>query len=238
MICCLTHFASIGSLQQPKNISHALLAPTSKASKQNVHDICRIDQLDKDAQEEYARFVLEVTKLFRQNPTVTVDDLVLAWSLHDDSIAVSTDLREASSVNSFIQALRHHQTWYHYRGIRFLATHFGGKDGKKLVESYEKRLKPHVQKMVAKRMPKKASEFVVKINWKKYNEQDIVNFRNTLAHVLKCDPHEFVFKTVRCACIELIFVIPTEVVQPIKGIVQEKTGDLKGLEVLTITIDG
>ena len=165
-----------------------LLDPSDLDSQHYVQYICQTDKLDKEAQRNYTSFVMEVTKLFRQWKT-DVDDLILAWSYLGENTEVLQDICEANNITSFIQALRQHQTWFNHGGLKFLAAHFGGKEGERLVKSYEGRLKQNVkQRVKAEKVPKKASRLIVKLNWKKYNDQDIVDFRNMLARVLKRGP--------------------------------------------------
>ena len=76
----------------------------------------------------------------------------------------------------------------------------------------------------------------MKLNWKKYNDQDLVNFRNMLAEVLKRGPQEFVLKSVREGCVELVYIIPSDLCEPIRslGVIIE----LKKHGVKAITING
>ena len=222
------------SLPQVKD----LLDPSSPDSRRYVHDRCQTDKLDEEARTNYTSFALEVTKLLRQQKT-DVDDLILAWSyLHvDRNTEVPRAVCEANSITSFIQALRQHQTWFNYGGLKFLATHFGEKEGERLVASYEGRLKDNVkQRVKAEKVPKKASRLVVKFNWKKYSKQDIVKFRNMLATVLKRGTHEFVLKTVREGCVELVYIIPSDLCESIRSL--RGTVDLEEYEVMDVTING
>ena len=210
-----------------------LLDPSNPDSRRHVHDRCQTDKLDKEAQMNYASFAIKVAELLRQRE-IDVDDLILAWSYLDENTEVPQDIREANSITSFVQALRHHQTWYNYEGLRFLATHFGGKEGERLVKIYEGQLKQNVkQRVKAEKVPKKASRLVVKLNWKNYSDQDIVDFRNMLARVLKRGPHEFVLKSVREGCIELVYIIPSDLCESIRSL-----SDLQVYGVMDVTING
>ena len=166
-----------------------------------------------------------------------MDDLILAWSYLDENNEVPQDIREANNITSFVQVLRQHQTWFNYGYLKFLATHFGGKKGERLVKSYEGQLKQNVkQRVKAEKVPKKASRLVVKLNWKKYNDQDIVDFRNMLARVLKRGPHEFVLKSVREGCVELVYIIPSDLCESIRN--PRVTTDLEECGVMAVTING
>ena len=104
------------------------------------------------------------------------------------------------------------------------------------MKSYEGRLKHNVeQRFKAPEVPKEASELVVKLNWINYGDQDIVNFRNMLAKVLKRDTHEFVLKDVKEGCVELVYIIPADLCESIRGL---KTTDLEEYGVILLNIDG
>ena len=120
----------------------------------------------------------------------------------------------------------------------FLATRFGGKEGKKLVKFYEGQLKHNVNERIKiQEVPMKASMLTMKLNWKNYNEQDLVNFRNTLARVLKRGPHEFVLKSVKEGCVELDYIIPSDLCESIGSLgVTTELSEKHG--VMTIYIDG
>ena len=232
-------FAFPGNYNLPQAINvKDLLDPSDPDSRRYVHDRCQTDKLDEEALTNYAIFAIEVTKLLRQQK-IDVDDLILAWSYLyiDKNTEVPRAICEANNITSFIQALRQHQTWFNYGGLKFLAAHFGGEEGKKLVASYEGRLKDNVkQRVKAQKVPKKASKLVVKLDWKKYTKQDIVNFRNMLARVLKRDAHEFVLKTVRQGCVELVYIIPSDLCESIKSL--SGTVDLEEYEVMAVTVNG
>ena len=80
-----------------------------------------------------------------------------------------------------------------------------------------------------------ASILTMKLNWKNYDDQDLIDFRNTLARVLKRGPHEFVLKSVRKGCVELDYIIPSDLCDSIRSL--EVTIEL-GHRVIKIFIDG
>ena len=101
------------------------------------------------------------------------------------------------------------------------------------MESYESQLKHNVEQRVkTRKVPKEASKLVVKLNWKNYTDQDIVNFRNMLATVLKRDTREFVLKLVGKGCIELVYIIPSDLCESIRDLNLEEYG------VISVTING
>ena len=239
MVIAFIYIAFPGNYRLPQDINvKDLLDPSDPDSRRYVHDRCQTDNLDEEAQRNYAIFAIEVTKLLRQQNT-DVDDLILAWSYLyvDKNNEIPPTICEANNITSFIQALRQHQTWFSYGGLKFLAAHFGGEEGKKLVASYEGRLKDNVkQRVKAQKVPKKASKLVLKFDWKKYSKQDIVNFRSMLARVLKRDVREFVLKTVRQGCVELVYIIPSDLCESIRSL--SGTVDLEEYKVMAVTING
>ena len=237
-IDCLMHACiPIGDYSPPQDSNvEDLLNPSNPDSRHYVHDRCQTDRLDEEAQMNYASFAIEVTELLTKRK-LSVNKLILAWSFLDRS-KVPQAIREAKDITSFVQALRQHQTWFNYGGLMFLATHFGGKEGKKLVKFYEGQLKHNVNERIkTQEVPMKASMLTMKLNWKNYNEQDLVNFRNTLARVLKRGPHEFVLKSVREGCVELDYIIPSDLCESIGSLgVTTELSEKHG--VMTIYIDG
>ena len=230
--CLMLAFLGNYNLPQDSNVKD-LLNPSNPDSRRYVHDRCQTDKLDKEAQMNYARFAIEVTELLTKRK-ISVDRLILAWSyLHEE---VPRAVCEAKDITSFVQALRRHQTWFNYGGLGYLATQFGGKEGERLVKLYEGQLGHNVKQRIKTQVPKEASTLTMKLNWKKYNDKDLVEFRNMLARVLKHGPHEFVLKSVREGCIELVYIIPSDLCESIRslGVIIE----LKKHGVMAVTING
>ena len=227
-----------GNYNLPEDLKDLnLLEPSNPDSQQYVQDMCQTDQLDKEAREYYTSFAIKVTELLQQQG-IDVDLLILACSCldKDKGVDLPCDIRKANSIASLVQALQKNQTWYNYGILKYFATYFGEEKGEKLVKSYEGRLKHNVeQRFKAPKVPKEASELVVKLNWINYGDQDIVNFRNMLAKVLKRDTHEFVLKHVGKGCIELVYIIPSDLCESIRGL---KTTGLKEYGVILLAIDG
>lgn len=180
----------------------------------------------------YASFAIKVTELL-QRRGINVNVLILACSCLNEGDDLPCDICEANSIESLVQALQKYQTWYNYGILEFFATNFGEKEGEKLVKSYEARLKHNVERRVkTQEVPKEASKLVVKLNWINYVEQDIVNLRNMLAKVLKRDTREFVLKHVGKGCVELVYIIPSDLCESIRGLNLEEYG------VISVTING
>ena len=225
-----------GNYNLPEDLKDlTLLEPSNPDSQQYVQDKCQTDKLDKEARGYYSSFALKVTELLQQRG-INVKVLILACSYLNKADDLPCDIREANSIESLVEAIQKNQTWYNYGILEYFATQFGGKEGEKLVKSYEGRLKHNVkQRVKTQEVPKEASKLVVKLNWINYTDQDIVNFRNMLAKVLKRDTHEFVLKDVRKGCVELVYIIPSDLCESIRGL---KTTDLEEYEVILLNIDG
>ena len=212
-----------------------LLEPSNPDSQQYIQDMCRTDKLDKEARGYYASFAIEVTELLQQRG-IKVNVLILACSCLNEGDDLPCDIREANSIESLVQALQKNQTWYNYGILEYFATYFGKKEGEKLVKSYEGRLKHNVkQRVKTQEVPKEASNLVVKLEREKYSKQDIVNLRNMLAKVSKRDTREFVLKDVKEGCVELVYIIPSDLCESIRGL---KTTGLEEYGVILLAIDG
>ena len=219
-----------GNYNLPEDLN--LLEPSNPDSQQYVQDKCETDKLDKEARGYYASFVIKVTELLQQRG-IDVDLLILACSCLDKGDNLPCDIREANSIASLVRAIQKNQTWYNYGILEFFATNFGEKEGEELVESYEGKLKHNVkQRVKTQEVPKEASKLVVKLDWINYVEQDIVNLRNMLAKVLKRDTREFVLKHVGKGCVELVYIIPSDLCESIRGLNLEEYG------VISVTING
>ena len=224
-----------GNYNLPEDLKDLnLLEPSNPDSQQYVQDKCQTDKLDKEARGYYASFAIKVTELLQWRG-INVNVLILACSCLNEGDDLPCDIREANSIESLVQALQKNQTWYNYGILEFFATNFGEKEGEELVESYEEKLKHNVkQRVKTQEVPKEASNLVVKLN-RISSDQDIVNFRNTLAKVLKRDTCEFVLKHVRKGCIELVYIIPSDLYESIRSL---KTTDLEEYGVILLAIDG
>ena len=217
-----------------------LLNPISRdntAATQYTYNRCTVDMRDKQIRQEYACFVGEAKSLL-QRTKVSLDDLLLALSNVEES--VPNDVRLASNLNSFMQALSATQSPYNYSNVAFLVKAFGGKEGTKLVTKYERKLKPILKKgMTLVSVPGKTKHFQVKVNVnQQWKEQEAVDFRNTLAKLFKCDPQEFFLKSIMGGCIELTYVIPAGVGTLINSATGRLTTELRKLDIVALRLDG
>ena len=185
----------------------------------------------------YAGFVREA-KILLQRSQTSLDDLLFALSNVEES--VPNDLRLASNLHSFMQALSATQSPYNYSNVAFLVREFGGKEGTKLVTKYERRLKPIFKKeMTLVNVRGKTMQFQVKVNVnRQWKEQDVVDFRNTLAKLFKREPQEFFLKSVNNGCIELTFLIPAGIGTSINSAVGCLTTDLRTMDIIALKLNG
>ena len=118
--------------------------PSSDNSRELVHKKCMISQSDKGVREEYARFMTDLLNLFNRRE-VSVDDAIYNFSNLDET-ALSSEMQEATDIRSFLLALKRTvpQSWYNFSTTASLAYLLAGDEGKKLVESYEIKLKVHL----------------------------------------------------------------------------------------------
>jgi len=173
-----------------------------------------------------------------QHTQVSLDDLLFALSNVEES--VPSDVRLASNLHSFMQALSATQSPYNYSNVAFLVKAFGGKEGTRLITEYERKLKPIIEKgMKSVKVPGKTKQFQVKINVnQQWKEQEAVEFRNTLAKLFKRQPQEFFLKSIMDGCIELIFLIPADVGTLINSATGRLTTELRKLGIIALELDG
>ena len=214
-----------------------LLNPVTPEATQYTYNRCTIDMHDKQIRQEYAGFVREAKSLL-QRTQISVDDLLFALSNVEESLP--NDLRLASNLHTFMQALSAIQSPYNYSNVAFLVKEFGGEEGKKLVAKYERKLKPILKKrMTLVSVRGKTKQLQVKVNWRQsWEEQDVVDLRNTLAKLFKREPQEFFLKSVKDGCIELTFLIPAGIGSLISSATGSVTTELRDLDVIALKLDG
>jgi len=214
-----------------------LLNPVTPKATQYTYNRCTIDMQDKQIRQEYASFVREAKSLLQCTQT-SLDDLLFTLSNVEES--VPNDLRLASNLHTFMQALSAIQSPYNYSSVAFLVKEFGKEEGKKLVTKYERKLKPILEKrMTMVSVRGKTKQFKVKINWNQnWKEQDVVDLRNTLAKLFKRQPQEFFLKSIMDGCIELIFLIPADVGTLINSATGCLTTELRKLGIIALELDG
>lgn len=196
-----------------------------------------IDQLDEEAQQVYADFGIDLLSLFKKEG-VSVDKAfyALAYRTKNKS-AITNDMREAKDIQAFLLALRGTQSWYDFEVTAYLATRLGGKKGKKLVETYESKLKVHLDKRKDMSEMVKVQKFVVKVD-ETQEQFRRIKFHNTVVRLMKLKHNDLVLRSVKEGCVELTYLFPSTLAQRIRSAIGECINELKELRVISISIDG
>jgi len=215
------------------------LNPSNEDLKEHVRMRCEIDQQDEDVRTEYGRFMLELQKLFVQQH-ISENDLLYMYSCIKGESALTSDMREASNVKSFMQALANTQSWYDFNTTASLAELLGEAEGERLVASYEAKLKVHFTQRIALKIPKKTKELVVKYNEERerFTKDSSITFRNKVAKLLHVKPAELILKSVRKGCVEFTYVFPATLVPLVENAIRKYCNDLEKHGVISVNIDG
>ena len=217
-----------------------MLSPSSPKDSQFVHMKCVVDKLDEEVRREYTKFMTELLSLFTKLQ-VSKDNVFCTFYWLEGPSAVTSKMRKASDLQSFMLAMSASQSWYNFGTTATLANMYGGSEGKKLVESYEQKLKVQLLKRITFKPPvREVDRIEVKIDEKKecFTEEKITKFRNTLAKYLKLEPEDFIFLTVEEGCVKLTFLFPSEHTPHIKHYIVSSTNDPIQCNVLSVIING
>lgn len=219
---------------------NTMLSPSSPKDSQFIHVKCVVDKLDEEVRREYTKFMTELLSLFTKLQ-VSKDNVFCTFYWLEGPLAITNEMREASDLQSFMLAMSSSQSWYNFGTTATLATMYGGSEGKKIVESYEQKLKVQLLKRITFKPPvREVDRIEVKIDEKKerFTEEKITKFRNTLANYLKLEPEDFIFLTVEEGCVKLTFLFPAEHTPHIKHNIASGTNDLIQCNVLSVIIKG
>lgn len=167
-----------------------------------------VNQLDNEVRREYTRFMFDLRDLFTRK-RVSMDDALYAFTMYEKA-DLTSEMREAPDIPSFLSAFSKTQSWYNFETTSFLAEILGGNDGKKLVESYEAKLKVHLKRR-GKVVRVKTSKFVVKVNRKEqFTHEEVDQLTITVLRLLKLKQKEVVLKGVKAGCLELTYLLPSD----------------------------
>ena len=219
---------------------NTMLSPSSPKDSQFVHMKCVVDKLDEEVRREYTKFMTELLSLFTKLQ-VSKDNVFCTFYWLEGPSAVTSEMKRASDLQSFMLAMSASQSWYNFGTTATLANIHGGSEGKKLVESYEQKLKVQLLKRITFKPPvREVDRIEVKIDEKKerFTEEKITKFRNTLANYLKLEPEDFIFLTVEEGCVKLTFLFPSEYTPHIKHNIASSTNDPIQCNVLSVIIKG
>ena len=216
-----------------------LLSPSSSHSRELVRTRCIVNQLDKEVRREYAKFATNLQRLFERKG-VSVDDAIYSFAYYLDKSDLTSDMREARNIGEFLLALKGTQSWYNFDTTAHLAEDLGDDEGKKLVETYEEKLKVHLKKRNKAFNKTRSQQFVVKVNDKRehFTDEKIIEFRNTIVKVMKIKRKELILKSIRDGCVELTYLFQSILAPKIKHAIGECSNDLKELQIISVSING
>ena len=174
--------------------------------------MAKIKQSEGEAKREYGQLLLDASKLFKKKK-VKLPDVKLTWLGCDREM--SDEARKAKDITSFLMAIGGTQGPYSYQNIGKLLVIFCKREGEELVAKYEEKLKCILRPQLIP-VERSGRQFMVKIN-KKSSKENILDFQITLAKLLfNWKFNEFILEDARDGCIELIYVIPTELAEKIE----------------------
>ena len=241
LLSLILYSALVDHPETPSSQLDTMLSPSSPRDFQLVHVKCVINKLDEEVQQEYSQFMIELLNLLTKL-LVSKDDVLFMFSLLEGHSAVTKEMRIATNLKSFMSALTSSQSWYNFGTMAMLACTFGRNEGRKLVKSYEQKLKVHLLKRITCKPPEdiKTEAIEVKFDEKKehFTEEKIIKFRNTLAKCLKLEPEDFVFLSVESGCVKLTFLFPSRHIPCVKYNIASGTDDLIQCNVLSVIIRG
>ena len=213
-----------------------LLSPSTSYSRELVHTMCKVNELDKEVQRDYAKFAKELQELLERKG-VSVDDAIYSFAYYLDESKLTSDMREARNIAAFLLALKRTQSWYNFDTTAYLAEDLGDDEGRKLVETYEEKLKVHLTKRSKPFNKTRSRQFVVKVNDKRehFTDEKIIEFRSTIVRVMKIKHKELILKSIRDGCVELTYLFQSTLSLEIKHAICECSNDLK-LQIISVSI--
>ena len=219
--------------------SDELLNPSSSHSWELVRTKCKVNELDKEVRREYAKFAKELQELFERKG-VSVDNAIYSFVYYQDESDLTSDMREARNIGAFLLALKGTQSWYNFDTTAYLAEDLGDDEGKKLVKTYEEKLKVHLTKHSKPFNKTRSQQFVIKVNDKRehFTNEKIIEFRSTIVRVMKLKRKELILKSIRDGCVELTYLFQSTLAPKIKQAIYECSNDLKELQIISVSING
>ena len=206
----------------------------------NLQKKCKLKLLDNEVHQEYAKFMIDLEELLKRKE-VPVNKAFFAIS-YLDKTTVTSEMREATTIQSFLLAFRDAQSWYNFDTTSCLAGLLAGNEGRKLVESYETKLKVNLRKRMELSVSESDIEpqtIVFKVNMKKerFNEDPdkVVEFTTTVMRLLKLEK-QIVLRSVRSGCVELTYLFPLAVTAKVRNIIKTCNDNLIELRVISVTI--
>lgn len=208
----------------------------------NIQKKSKLNLLDKRVRQEYARFMTDLEKLLRRKE-VSVNDAIFAISYLDETTVTSTsEMQEATTIQSFLLAFRNAQSWYNFDTTSYLAELLAGAEGRQLVESYEEKLKVNLRERMDLSVSEsdiKTQTIIFKVNMKKekFNEDPdkAIEFTTTVMRLLELEK-QIILRSVRSGCVELTYLFPLAVTAKVRNIIKTCNDSLIELHVISVTI--
>ena len=158
------------------------------------------------------KFILNCeTLLVKKRVCVTALKLALKSLIGSVEPEISTKLGNVNDITGFLEVLNMKMSYYHYEYLAVLIEHFGKDDGKKLVKSYEKNLRPKMKKRFKSdlNLPQNSNELCVLIDRssKSWKEEDTEHFIFFLTKLFNRKPSDIILQGISPGSIQLVFLI-------------------------------
>lgn len=186
-------------------------------SYRDLSDIaCTLVRESKMVRNNFADFVLRVCDMLEKSQ-VPVEKVRLSLQylgcyehqlgaqcqIFDGTSAIST----ANSINNLLSALHECSSWFNYSLVAYIAKHFGGDEGERLVEAYESQLKSYFKRLIFQCPPFssdeshipggfEALEVIVDRDFRTCSLQDVAIFKFTLSTLLGLRPSVFILRAI------------------------------------------
>ena len=202
---------------------------------------CMINQLDREVRREYAKFAIDLQSLLERKG-VSVNDAIFAFAQYEGESAITSDMREATNIQEFLFALKHTQaqSWYNFDTTADLADVLCGDEGKKLVKTYEMKLKVNLKKRRLKNFKIQSRKLGIKINKEReqFTDEKKELFMSTIIRLMNLKEKDFVFLSVKEGCVELTFLFLSTLAPTIKSAIGACINEFKEQRVISVSIDG
>ena len=229
----------IDNINRPVRVEVRDLESFSDFSEDHFVTMSMVDQMDAEVLQAYTEFGIDLLSLFKKR-SVSVDDaiFVVAYRTKNES-AVTHDMREAKDIQAFLLALKATQSWYDFEVTASLAATLGGKKGKKLVKSYESKLKKHLNERRIT-FEVKTKRCVVKVDdvQEQFTQNKRMKFHNTVVKLMKLKQNDLVLRGIKKGCVELTYVFQSILAPKIRHAIGECINELKELRIISVSIDG
>ena len=219
-----------------------------REERKNIEDLrCNIIENLQEITALFATLVLNTYRLL-QEKKVPIKDLIIALAFlggNGKIAANSGDLSQSSDLAEFFTNLHKYSSWFNYFVIEFLATTFGGDQGKALITAYEEQLRNKIMHhfvhqcpefALTRELPNHYQELTVKIerDYMFYTINDLSLLRNTMAKLMKLKPSTFILKSVEEGCVLLTWVVPISSSKSVISLIKKHAAELEAYSVISV----